>query len=223
MAFFNQSNPRICSLLPAPLSALALLALLLPSLVAAGDEPTALASAAADPHAHHRHMMQSANYERSVHSYQLPDRVLVDNNGQEMSLAQQLDAEKPVMLNFIFTTCTTICPVLSASFYQVRLELGEEKQQLQMISITIDPEYDTPERLQTYAERYKADAGWKFLTGEFEDIVAVQKAFDAYRGSKSNHEPLTFIRAPGADSWVRLEGLASASDIVQEYHGLVAE
>ena len=90
-----------------------------------------------------------------------------------------------------------------------------------MISITIDPEYDTSARLQAYAARYHAGPQWQFLTGNREDIVAVQKAFDAYRGTKMNHEPLTFLRASVDAPWVRLNGLASAADVVKEYRQLV--
>jgi protein SCO1/2 len=125
------------------------------------------------------------------------------------------------MLNFIFTTCTTICPVLAASFYQVQHELGEESKNVKMISISIDPEYDTPEKLRSYAERFNAGPQWQFLTGETDDIIAVEKAFDAFRGAKMNHEPLTFIRAKEDGSWVRITGIASAKEILSEYRNLV--
>lgn len=177
----------------------------------------------ADPHAHHRHMMESNAYRRSLHQYKLPDLTLVDMTGDRIRLLAEVEGDRPVMLNFIFTTCTTICPVLSATFSQVEQQLGPERDGVRMISITIDPEYDTPERLRAYAARYHAGPQWQFLTGDLEDIVAVQKALDAYRGSKMNHEPLTFLRASPEAPWVRLEGLASAADVVKEYRQLVAE
>ena len=91
-----------------------------------------------------------------------------------------------------------------------------------MISITIDPEHDTPERLEAYAERFRAGSQWRFLTGDLDQIVAVQKAFDVYRGSKMNHEPITFLRVEEEAPWVRLDGLASAADVVREYQQLIA-
>jgi protein SCO1/2 len=177
-------------------------------------------SGEADPHAHHRHMMETKTYSRSLHRYDLPDLALVDMQGQKTSLLNEVNRGQPVMLNFIFTTCTTICPVLSATFSQVEQQLGPEREQVRMISITIDPEYDTSARLQAYAARYHAGPQWQFLTGKLEDIVAVQKAFDAYRGTKMNHEPLTFLRASADAPWVRLNGLASAADVVKEYRQL---
>jgi protein SCO1/2 len=127
------------------------------------------------------------------------------------------------MLNFIFTKCTTICPVLSATFTQLQEKLGEESQDVKMVSISIDPEYDTPEKLQAYAQRFNAGPNWQFLTGEMADIVAIEKAFDAYRGAKMSHEPLTYIKASESSSWVRLEGIASAEDIMNEYKQLVSK
>ncbi|RDH88943.1 MAG: hypothetical protein DIZ77_05535 [endosymbiont of Seepiophila jonesi] len=164
----------------------------------------------------------SKGYSRTEHNYRMPERKLVSMDGQPTSLATELEGDKPVMLNFIFTTCTTICPVLSATFSQVRESLGSESRNVTMVSISIDPEYDTPERLNEYARLYGADDQWRFLTGRVEDIIAIEKAFDAYRGTKMSHEPLTFLRADGDSPWVRIEGIASADDIVKEYEQLVS-
>ena len=176
-----------------------------------------------DPHAHHRRMMDQKGYARSTHVYDIPQLVLLDKDNNKVALNEALGSEGPVMLNFIFTTCTTICPVLSATFAQVQRELGDEADQVRMVSITIDPEYDTPERLRDYAVRFKAGPQWEFYTGANDDIVAVQKAFDAFRGSKASHEPLTFLHVPAGAHWVRLNGLASAADVVKEYRRLLAE
>jgi len=176
-----------------------------------------------DPHAHHRHMMDQKGYKRSTHDYDMPQLTLVDMDNNKVSLNEVLATDEPVMLNFIFTTCTTICPVLSATFTQVQRELGDEAKQVKMISITIDPEYDTPQRLRDYAKRFNAGPQWEFYTGSNADIIAVQRAFDAYRGSKTNHEPLTFLRTAEDPEWVRVNGLASAADVVKEYRQLLAE
>jgi protein SCO1/2 len=178
-------------------------------------------SGEADPHAHHRHMLESKTYSRTLHDYQLPDLDLVNMAGEKTNLLEEVNRGQPVMLNFIFTTCTTICPVLSATFSQVEQQLGEERERVRMISITIDPEYDTPARLREYAARYHAGPQWQFLTGNLEDIVAIQKAFDVYRGNKMNHEPTTLMKGADGDTWVRIDGLARAADIVAEYHRLV--
>ena len=53
--------------------------------------------------------------------------------------------------------------------------------------------------------------------------MAVQKAFDVYRGNKMNHEPTTLMKRADGDTWVRIDGLARAADIVSEYHRLVGQ
>ncbi|MEW8505144.1 MAG: SCO family protein [Candidatus Thiodiazotropha sp.] len=174
-----------------------------------------------DPHAHHKGMMGSREYQLKRADYTVPDVVLTSHRGETQQLSEVLATEKPVMLNFIFTTCTTICPVLSASFHQVQEILGEESDSVSMISITIDPDYDTPDQLMKYSKRFKAGDQWTFYTGSYQDVVSVEKAFDIFRGSKMNHEPITLIRSQKSESWTRINGLASAEDIVKEYRKIV--
>ncbi|MEW8024931.1 MAG: SCO family protein [Candidatus Thiodiazotropha sp.] len=170
-----------------------------------------------DEHAQHRRMMISNDYQLHTADYTIPDVQLISHRGEKGRLPELLDTDKPVMLNFIFTTCTTICPVLSASFHQVQEIMGDESDSISMISITIDPDYDTPEQLMKYAQKFKAGNQWQFYTGTYNDVVKVEKAFDIFRGSKMNHEPITLIRKQNEQSWVRISGLASAEDIVREY------
>jgi protein SCO1/2 len=174
-----------------------------------------------DEHVHHKAMMNKG-YQLNRVEYPIPDVELISHEGDKQRLPELLDTDRPVMLNFIFTTCTTICPVLSASFHQVQEILGQDSKAVSMISITIDPDYDTPEQLMKYAKRFKAGDQWRFYTGTYNDVVAVEKAFDIFRGSKMNHEPITLIRARNGQSWTRIDGLASAEDIVREYRELVA-
>jgi protein SCO1/2 len=177
-----------------------------------------------DAHAHHKHMLQQKSFVRSEHHYVIPDVVLKDQDGKSMPLQEILaDGDKPVMLNFIFTTCTTICPVLSASFSQLQEALGDETDEVQMVSISIDPEYDSPEKLHEYAERFHAGESWTFYTGDLPDIVTVQKAFDVYRGDKMNHPPVSFMRTRPKAPWIRFEGFASIQDLMHEYHNGTAQ
>jgi len=162
----------------------------------------------------------SAHYARSIAHYEAPDITLVSMDGSRIALTSALKHDGPVMLEFIFTTCPTICPVMSSTFSAAQSKLGADLARVRMISISIDPEHDTPERLRQYARKFRAGPQWLFLTGKTEDIVSVQKAFDAYRGSKMRHEPLTFLRAAPGELWVRLDGLMSATQLVAEYERL---
>jgi protein SCO1 len=163
------------------------------------------------------------HYERSMRAYAIPDVVLVDSDARPVRLRELLASDEPVMLNFIFTTCSTICPVMVRVFADVPARLGAAAKDVRMISISIDPENDTPAKLKTYAKTFGEDLRWRFLTGRLEDIKAVQVAFDTYRGDKMNHEPLTLIRQARAKSWLRIDGFANPDDLVREYHKVAAQ
>ncbi len=179
---------------------------------------------AQDPHEHHHHHAMPAEqdgYVRSQGSYAIPDVKLVDADGAGVPLRSELaDEDKPVILNFIFTTCGTVCPVMSATFSQVQAALGPERTAVRMVSISIDPEQDTPAALKAYAGKYGAGPQWQLLTGSLDDSIAVQRAFNVYRGDKMNHQPATFLRAGPGQPWVRLDGFASAADILREVRRL---
>ena len=168
-----------------------------------------------DEHAHHLHAMPSGS-QRMMASYSVPDVTMLDQNGQDVSMHSLLDTEEPVLVNFIYTSCTAICPVMSATFQQVQRELGSDSERVRMLSISIDPEQDRPTELAAYAKRFDAGPQWQFLTGTLEDSIALQKAFDTYRTDKMNHAPVSLLRVSGTGQWVRYEGFASASDLARE-------
>lgn len=160
-------------------------------------------------------------HQRSERRYRVPDVTLVDEHARAVRLREALDADGPVLVNFIFTTCNAICPVMSGIFARVPRELGEDAERVRLVSISIDPEQDTPARLRAYAARFSAGPGWRFLTGSAADVAAVQRAFDAYRGDKMNHEPLTLLHAGPGRPWIRLDGFASAAALAREVREVV--
>lgn len=166
------------------------------------------------------HTRPEPGYARSVAAYALPDVRLVDMNGKPFGLRSDLDAGGPVMLNFVFTTCAAICPVMSATFAQVQQRLAPEGDRLRLVSISIDPEHDTPTRLREYARKFGAGPRWRFVTGSAEASIAAQRAFDVYRGDKMGHDPVTLMRATPGEPWVRLDGFASAPELIEEYRNL---
>ena len=156
-------------------------------------------------------------YQRTIEKYTIPDVVLIDQDGNKVRLKKLLEAEQPVAVDFIYATCTTICPILSAGYANLQRKLGSDTTKVNLVSITIDPENDTPALLKEYLGKYQAKPGWEFLTGSRADIDRVMKAFDAYFRDKMDHKPLTFIRSPKDGSWIRLYGLMSGVDFLEEY------
>jgi protein SCO1/2 len=180
-------------------------------------------TAAAEGHNHEGHDMSAMQeIKLSQSQYRLPPVTVVRQDGTRMPLSKALDDGRPVVLNFLFTTCTTICPVTAQVFAEFRGALGAQRSGVNMVSISIDPEYDTPQRLSDYAARFGADANWRFYTATLADSVAVQKAFETYRGDKMNHAPVTFMRAAPGKAWVRLDGFAGPQKLVEEYRRLTA-
>ena len=155
-------------------------------------------------------------YQRSVETYTIPDVVLINQDGKKVRLRNLLLSEKPVIVDFIFGTCTTICPVLSAGFTNLQHKLGPESGKVSLVSISIDPENDTPKVMKDYLKRFRAKPGWDFLSGSRTDIDSVMKAFDAFMPNKMAHYPLNFIRSPADRKWVRLYGLMSSADFMSE-------
>lgn len=159
-------------------------------------------------------------YHKSSADYRIPEMKLIGMDGETATLADLFDNDKLIILDFVFTTCPSICPVLSATLAGVQKKLSGTADQFELVSISIDPEQDTPARLKDYARRFRAGPHWRFFTGQYSDIIALQRVFDAYRGNKMSHRQLIFLRAPGDASWVRLEGAMRASDVFNEYRML---
>jgi len=177
---------------------------------------------AADPaDGHCAGMQQPGPFARTRAGYTLPDVTLVDQGGQPFPAARLLEAGRPIAVNFIFTTCTTICPVMSATFAQTRRELGGDAGRVRFVSISIDPEHDTPAALARYAGKFQAPPDWVFLTGSSPDVIRVLKAFDVWTGSKFSHRPITLLRRPGDSEWVRLEGLGNGAALAAEVRALL--
>lgn len=179
-------------------------------------------AAAAKGQHHHGAPAPQPRYARTEAAYAPPDVPLVDAGGASTRLTTVLAADGPLFLQFMFTSCTTVCPVMSTSFAGAQSRLGPNEARLRFVSISIDPAYDTPERLRGYAKRFNAGAQWQFFTGRAEDIAAVQKAFASYPGNnKMQHVPVTFFRAEAGARWVRLEGLPNAEQLLDEYRRAV--
>ncbi|MDW3685669.1 SCO family protein [Cupriavidus sp. CV2] len=181
--------------------------------------PYAVAHEDADPHAHH-HMMRDMR--TSTVAYSLPAVTLVRDDGRTVSLKDELDDGRPVVLTFIYTTCTSVCPVISQTLSQLQGELGPNRDKVHMVSISIDPEQDTPSRLHEYAAKFGAGPEWQHYTGALAASVATQRAFNVYHEDKMNHSPVVFLRGAPGESWLRIDGFATADELLHAYQKLVA-
>lgn len=166
---------------------------------------------------------ENKKYSRTVEKYTIPDVVLVNQEGKKVRIQSLLQGNTPVVVDFIYGTCTTICPVLSAGFVNLQGRLAAANQKVRLVSITIDPENDTPKVMKEYLKRYRAKPGWDFLTGSRADIDAVMKGFNAYIPDKMSHYPLNLIHSPKDNSWVRLFGIMSSREFMGEYQSVAGK
>jgi protein SCO1/2 len=158
----------------------------------------------------------AANYKRSEMIISVPDVVLINQDNEKVPLRPLLQGTGPLVLDFIYVSCTTICPILSAGYANLQNKLGAENKDIPLLSITIDPENDTPEVMKKHLERYGAQPGWTFLTGSHTDVNNVMNAFGAYFADKMWHRPLNFIRTPEEGKWIRIDGMISGNDLLHE-------
>ena len=183
---------------------------------AAADTPVSTTAAAANGAEGSRHTDTSRALQRSEAAYVIPAVNLVRDDGKTVSLPAELDDGRPVVLDFIYTSCSTICPLSSQVFAQFQRALGAKHELVHLVSISTDPEQDTPARLHAYAQQFHAERGWDHYTGSVAASLAVQRAFAAYRGDKMSHAPLTLLRSAPGKPWVRLDGFATGRDLLAE-------
>jgi len=159
---------------------------------------------------------------RSTAEYTIPQVQLVREDGKRVMLQDEFKDGRPVVLTFIFTTCTTICPLISHTLVKLQAGLGPDKDRVHIVSISIDPEEDTPARLAAYARELHAGPEWHHYTGTMQAIIATARAFNVYRGDKMAHTPVILMRPEPDKPWVRFDGFATAGQLLSELQNQVA-
>lgn len=110
-----------------------------------------------------------------------PNIELTTHTGKKVRFFDDVIKDKVVAVNFIFTSCTDVCPAETARMKNVQDILGERMgKDVFFYSISIDPANDTPEKLKAYAKKFGAGPGWTFLTGKEQDITLLRKKMGLY-------------------------------------------
>ena len=176
------------------------LGLLIPTVLLAHDEHHHAASAAAP----------------STTKVVLRDVPLVDATGKRVRLAKDVIGERIAGVNFIYTSCTTVCPVSSATFQQLQQRLAASSlgKEVVLVSITVDPLRDTPQRLREYGARYRAAEGWTWLTGAKPDVDGALKGFGAYTPNFEDHPATVLVGDARGGPWTRFFGFPSVDELL---------
>ncbi|HLK54529.1 MAG TPA: SCO family protein [Candidatus Angelobacter sp.] len=143
----------------------------------------------------------------------VPDIKVLDQDGHALHFYQDLVQNRVVAINFIFTTCQTICTLLGATFAKTdRLLADRHVSNVLLISISIDPANDGPAQLRNFAARYGITHHWKLVTGEKQDVEQLLRSLGEYTPDKTAHTGRVLI-GRGDGSWTRVDGLGSAQQI----------
>jgi protein SCO1/2 len=170
-----------------------------------------------DPHAKHRAMMkQKSDPAAESADIDLRDRLLMDQHGQEVMFVSDVIGDDIVVMDFVYTTCTTICPVLSALFTQVQTKLGDDVGNgITLVSMSVDPIRDTPQRMKAYSAKHDAGDGWVWLTGPKPIVDDVLTGLGAYTTNFEDHPSMVLIGDGQTGEWKRLFGFPNPDRIVQ--------
>lgn len=153
---------------------------------------------------------------RSVETCAVPDLVLLNQDGKKVRLRSLVESGDPVVVNFFYTSCTTICPVLSTGFANLQAKIGEDPRRLRLVSITIDPVKDTPKAMKDYSLRFRAKPNWDFLTGTKAEVERAMHGFNTFIPDTSSMVPINLIYKPKEKRWIRIFGVLSSSELLEE-------
>lgn len=197
-----------------------------PALVAgaAQEKKPAASSSAHDEHQHHRETAAAEQASESTTELKIPDVELLDQDGKKVRFYSDLVKDKIVAINFIFTTCTTICPPMGVTFGKVQDLIGDRLgTDVRLISVSVDPVVDTPERLRAWAAKFKAEPGWSLVTGPKPEVDKLLRALGGFTARKEDHSPVVLIGDAGKNKWTRASGLASPAKLNQVVQSLIDE
>jgi len=176
-----------------------------------------------DPHAHHRAMMNKPAEPAKTTEVELLDLVLMDQNGEEMKFVSDVIGDRIVVMDFVYTSCTTVCPVISAVFGQVQNKLGDQLgEDVVLVSVSVDPVRDTPQRLKAYAAKHEARPGWIWLTGHKRTMDDVLDGLGAYTPNFENHPAMVLVGDGRTGEWTRSFGFPSPDRLMEQVNSLQA-
>ena len=154
---------------------------------------------------------------------EVPDVELIDQDGNTVRLRSLLSGDKAVIADFIFTTCTTVCPVLSGIMARMQDKIGDRLgKDVTMVSVTVDPARDTPAKLKAYARKWKARPGWVWLTGSKDVVDRVLKGMGAYTPSFTDHPPMVLVGDGRTGAWTRFNGFPNQGLILSRVDEITA-
>jgi protein SCO1/2 len=182
--------------------------------IAAALVAGALLAPAAGAHEAHHHSAPKAAAGQS-RPVKLADTPLVDQDGRKLRLASDVVGDKLVVVSFVFTNCTDTCPMVSHTFSQVQQQLGSlVGERVRLVSLSVDPARDTPQRLKSYAASYDPKPDWLWLTGEPANVTAALKSFGVHVTQADMHPNVIVVGDLRTGRWTRVYDTESPQKVV---------
>ncbi len=130
--------------------------------------------------------------------YHIPNPSILNQDGKTLQFYDDVVKGKTVAINFIFTRCQFVCPLAGLKFAKLRQLIKDQQaadlnKSLQLISITTDVPFDTPQRLKDWAENFGAGSGWTQLTGDKQNVTALLKSLQAFVFDKQEHSSMVLM------------------------------
>ena len=144
------------------------------------------------------------------------DVELINQDGQKMHFYSDVLKNKVVVINAFFSTCTSVCPPMNRNLEKIQDALGGRLgKDVFLVSISVDPETDTPTRLKEYSRRFHARPGWMFLTGKKENVDWALYKLGQYVETKGDHSTIIIIGNEPKGLWKKALGLAKSEELVR--------
>lgn len=184
---------------------------------APGQNPTSAAPPAPDDHSH----MSKTAEEPQAQKY-FTDVELINQDGKKVRFYSDVLKGKTVVVNAFFTTCTSVCPPMNRNMEKIQEVFGERVgRDVFLVSITVDPETDTPARMKEYAQKFHAGSGWIFLTGKKENLDWALYKLGQYVEKKDDHKTIFIIGNEPTGLWKKAFGMANVAELVQVVESVV--
>jgi len=149
------------------------------------------------------------------------DVELLNQDGVKLRFYSDLLKGRTVVIIPFFTTCTNICPPMNATMERIQDALGDRLgKQVFLISISVDPATDTPQRLKAYAAKFHAKPGWSFITGSKENVDWALHKLGQYVEDKNSHTSIMIIGNEATGLWKKAFALSAAGELVKIIEGV---
>ena len=176
----------------------------------------------APPPPHDPTHTMKASEEASPAQQYFTDVELLNQNGEKVRFYTDVLKGKTVVVNAFFTTCTSVCPPMNRNMERIQEALGDRVgRDVFLVSITVDPEVDTPARLKDYARKFHAGPGWIFLTGKKENLDWALYKLGQYVETKDDHTTIFIIGNEPTGLWKKAFGMANVTELVHVVESVV--